>query len=403
YWNDPALVEHVARLEAEMKRQAAQTATQTPSAGSGAEGTWDVSFNNYRGKMELDRTGNSWTGRIWLDAGQRWEQLTNIAFYSTTGRIEFTRPLPGATQRYSGTLSGHRLEGTFTQEGQSSKYNWWAERKQGATDKPSSSSGQISQPVTPPQVVQPPAAPPGKTNVLFNNGNTSGVYNAPTRPTTFTINSPHVITLINNYHWNNGKGARPGTIGLRTQSGQMYGPWQTTGKPGQGGVQNAYWECYPNITIPAGTYTVIDSDTATWAQNSGSQSSGQTRIEGYPVSGGVTQTPVDSGSGPMPTPTPTTKTGSSVVAEFENRGRDNVHIVTVGQDSFGPQNRLTPGQRKKVEIRPPSGGGYVKFIAGRNGQKLAECKWEYLPDSPTRVPVVTFSEPDRLGCVTGLR
>ncbi|HWR58210.1 MAG TPA: hypothetical protein VN328_04905, partial [Thermodesulfovibrionales bacterium] len=242
-----------------------------------------------------------------------------------------------------------------------------------------------------------------KGKAIFSSFNLGGVHNSPTRPTTFTINSPHVVTLINNYHWNNGKGARPGTIGLRTQSGQMYGPWQATGKPGQGGVQNAYWECYPKVTIPAGTYTVIDSNPGTWVQNSDSRGSGHTKVEGYPVSGEETQTPVDSGSGPIRTPPPTTKTGHSVVAEFKNSAGDNVHIFAEGQDTFGPHNRLTPGQPKKVSIKAPAGGGYIKFIAGRNGQKLAECKWEYDPGSATRVPVVTFSEPNRLNCVTGLR
>ncbi len=122
-----------------------------------------------------------------------------------------------------------------------------------------------------------------KANVIFNNGNISGVYNNPTKPTIFTISQPYVITKIVNYHWNNARAATPGTIALRDQSGRTYGPWQSKGSPGQGGVPNAYWTVYPNITLPAGTYTVIDSQPSTWAQNSGSGGAGHTQIEGYPV------------------------------------------------------------------------------------------------------------------------
>ncbi len=92
-----------------------------------------------------------------------------------------------------------------------------------------------------------------------------------------------------------------------------------------------------------------------------------------------------------------------VVAELENRSGENVHIFADGQDNFGPQNKLLPGEKKKVSIKVPKGGGYVKFIAGRNGQKLAECKWDYTPDSWSRFPVVKFTAPKSLICTVGLR
>jgi len=104
--------------------------------------------------------------------------------------------------------------------------------------------------------------------------NIAGVYNGPTVPTTFSINGPHLVTEIHDYHWNNAQGATPGTIGLQDQNGTIYGPWQAVGTPGQGGVPDANWYVYPNIVIPAGTYTVIDSDPSTWAQNEGSGGKG---------------------------------------------------------------------------------------------------------------------------------
>ncbi|HGE69349.1 TPA: formylglycine-generating enzyme family protein [Candidatus Poribacteria bacterium] len=125
-----------------------------------------------------------------------------------------------------------------------------------------------------------------EAEVIFENGNIGGVYNRPTKDTVFTINEPYVITEITNYHWNNGNGATPGTIALKGAN-KTYGPWKASGKPGQGGVPNAYWIVYPNETIPAGTYTVIDSDPNTWSQNFESNGEGFTRIVGYPASRGT--------------------------------------------------------------------------------------------------------------------
>lgn len=128
--------------------------------------------------------------------------------------------------------------------------------------------------------VIPPAA---KSAVLFDNGNIAGVDNGPSQPTSFTLNTAHVITLIQDYHWNSARGATPGTIGLRDTNGRVYGPWQSVGSPGQGGVPNAYWTVRPDITLPAGNYSVIDSHPASWSRNGGSQQRGFTRVEGYPT------------------------------------------------------------------------------------------------------------------------
>lgn len=91
--------------------------------------------------------------------------------------------------------------------------------------------------------------------------------NGATKPTSFTITESWLVTSIHTYHWNNGRGATPGTIGLRASNGTIYGPWKAAGEPGQGGVANAFWVVNPNIVIPRDTYTVLDSDPSTWAQN----------------------------------------------------------------------------------------------------------------------------------------
>lgn len=122
----------------------------------------------------------------------------------------------------------------------------------------------------------------GEELVIFNNGNIYAVENGPSQPTTFTINTPHTITFIQNYHYfNNGHPA--GSIAIRGSDNSRYGPWPTTGAVGQGGVPNAYWNCSPNVEIPAGTYTIEDSDPATWSQNAGSGNRGFSLVKGIPA------------------------------------------------------------------------------------------------------------------------
>ena len=91
--------------------------------------------------------------------------------------------------------------------------------------------------------------------------------NGASMPTVFTIDESWTVTEIKTYHWNNGKGVLPGMISLKSSDGIIYGPWQANGLPGQGDVINAYWVVSPQVVIPAGTYTVIDSDPTTWAKN----------------------------------------------------------------------------------------------------------------------------------------
>jgi probable HAF family extracellular repeat protein len=124
---------------------------------------------------------------------------------------------------------------------------------------------------------------PGSGNYLFNNFNVCGVKNGPTKETTFAIDSPHLITFIATYHWNGGRGALPAGkgISLKDSAGKLYGPFvPVTTSAGEGGAANVGWECHPGITLPAGTYTIIDPDPATWSQNDGSGGSGFARVVG---------------------------------------------------------------------------------------------------------------------------
>jgi hypothetical protein len=92
----------------------------------------------------------------------------------------------------------------------------------------------------------------------------------------FTLQKSLMLTKIINTHFNFGKGAPPGQISLRDATGRIYGPWQATASK----VNNAAWTVTPNVVIPAGQYTVIDSSPGTWSQNSRTGGLGFTSING---------------------------------------------------------------------------------------------------------------------------
>jgi hypothetical protein len=123
---------------------------------------------------------------------------------------------------------------------------------------------------------------------LSNNTNVGGVMNNPNPNCSPGLMvapgfEAHVNELVT-YHWNNGHGARPGTLSLRSMNGQTYGPFNATGSSGQGGAPNVNWTANVNLILPAGTYVLNDSDHATWSQNAQSHNCGFTIIRGTLVS-----------------------------------------------------------------------------------------------------------------------
>lgn len=117
------------------------------------------------------------------------------------------------------------------------------------------------------------ARPKGPPITVFNTGNDYGVSNGGTSPS-FAVSTNTTITQIMTYHWNGGKGSNGGTIALKDQNGKIYGPWVVS-------VRNrVYWEVNRQIELAPGTYTVIDSEPSTWAQNAASGGKGMVTIKG---------------------------------------------------------------------------------------------------------------------------
>jgi hypothetical protein len=132
---------------------------------------------------------------------------------------------------------------------------------------------------------------------IYNNGNLSGVENNPTYDTTFDIIDSYQVTLITDYHWNNGQGAKGGTIGLEDSDGNVVGTWPVTVRNG------VYWDVHPNTVIDPGEYTVVDSDPSTWAQNLESDNSGITDIKGYIITYVVSKNTTNPATGNTPSTT----------------------------------------------------------------------------------------------------
>lgn len=109
--------------------------------------------------------------------------------------------------------------------------------------------------------------PQGPENKISLN-TLAAVQSGPVFPSRFTIERPVLVTGIMTYHWNDGRGASPvGLIGIEDSAGTLIGFWQAYGKPGQGGVPNAYWHVDLNVILRPGTYLIIDSDPASWSTN----------------------------------------------------------------------------------------------------------------------------------------
>ncbi len=122
----------------------------------------------------------------------------------------------------------------------------------------------------------------GQATAIFDNWNTGSVDNNPTGNPSFTISEPQMITYIDTYHWNNGQGTSSGgTISLKKEDGEIFGPWEVKAESGSGAA-NAWWISHPDVVIPAGTYTIIDSEPETWSKNSESNDCGFSKVEGYP-------------------------------------------------------------------------------------------------------------------------
>lgn len=126
-----------------------------------------------------------------------------------------------------------------------------------------------------------PAQVVGQPLALLDINNSLPVEGRPKKGSKLDLDTPHVITLIRTYHWNDGLGAPPGSIGLSCRDGSNHGPWQAVGEPSPNGVRNAYWTVRPNARVPGCVCAVVVSDAQSWSHNDASRNRGFVLVEGY--------------------------------------------------------------------------------------------------------------------------
>jgi hypothetical protein len=165
---------------------------------------------------------------------------------------------------------------------------------------------------------------------LCSNMNTAGVLNnPPSHRTPCALKSAAHITQLITYHWNGGKGAKPGTILLfNPNTGMQYGPYPASGSSGQGGAPNVNWTANVNLNLPAGSYQIIDSDFATWSWNQGSGGDGFAKAEGDYTGAATTPLP--------PAPTPTPPPASGVLTHSPCHANSVSYVELAKPTCFGP-------------------------------------------------------------------
>jgi hypothetical protein len=90
----------------------------------------------------------------------------------------------------------------------------------------------------------------------------------------------------------------------------------------------------------------------------------------------------------------------SVIATVKNESGQPTHIFADG-DTFGPTNRLAPGETRRVTLVLPA-SGRIRFTAGRDGKVIEQRNWDGDPSDTKRVPSVVFSAGEKLIVVTSL-
>ena len=111
--------------------------------------------------------------------------------------------------------------------------------------------------------------------MIYDNFNPYTVYNDKTEDYRFGVvkNSELKLDAISLYHYNNGKGKKPGTISI-LKDGKEIGTWKCTGR-----YHDQYWDAFPNKILGEGNYTISCSSNSTWSWN-GQAKVGFTQIYG---------------------------------------------------------------------------------------------------------------------------
>lgn len=117
---------------------------------------------------------------------------------------------------------------------------------------------------------------------IYSNFNTDPLKNHPSHYKLLNIREdvePVLVQRIRTNHWNNGKGALPGTISV-FENGVKIGTWQAVGRSAYG-TPNVYWDALVDfILYPGSSYYVSVSDVDSMSYNEASGNCGMFELYG---------------------------------------------------------------------------------------------------------------------------
>lgn len=235
--------------------------------------------------------------------------------------------------------------------------------------------------------------------VLFDIGDWDGVASGPPNPAMFVVpdGSWYRITSISTYHYNWGGGASPGTLALEDALGHVYGPWTADGLSG-----NLDWFVRPDAVIGPGTYTVIDSNPATWSYTTRSGNAGHTRILAEATDPTTTYQPdgrIRLGTGPFVGDDVYNRTGAGqTIVTGAKKGRSVTFRVAIG-------NVGSASDTFAVKALGSSPGYSVRYTFGTQDitQAVTDTTWQTPSIAPGASKVIRVTVKVRSTAAIGSR
>lgn len=94
-------------------------------------GRWTINANSYTGILEISGGSADLSARIFYDVSGKWETMADVKYNSSTGELSFRRPWNGNPQfqKYSGTVDGDSISGSFIDNHSPNKSFSWKGKK----------------------------------------------------------------------------------------------------------------------------------------------------------------------------------------------------------------------------------------------------------------------------------
>jgi hypothetical protein len=152
------------------------------------------------------------------------------------------------------------------------------------------------------------------------------------------------------------------------------------------------WEATPNVTIPAGTYEITDSDPGTWSHNAASGFAGFSRVEGFPAAnsklGPTLAAPTQGSAG-----APTTQAEQSAPAASQSPTKDNANPApSPAQTSAAPSAGTSQTEQSaRAASQAALQGKVFTDRAGRPGVMLEWVILEWTQAKPAQGPIASYS------------